>query len=410
MDGWVGVEELIIIPMGAGQCPVCSQHLHPAFAVVVSAIFIGIVIIWPMGIINRRLILSMGRVESRVKDGAVDIIQVLMFSLCLPLVMCCATLSGSSTEGNAICSPCEIGPIDGSQSKTDSGNISTDGHQGEAAAHNASALAAANAGAADAVHDGVDDNDHMYNEGRDLLPPMADEQVCPDAKACLQSGMELLNISNVEEALAHLSTAVQHAPEWELARLYLAKGMRESRKQIGHEVEIVLGQTALGHLRIAVELGSFNPQTYYLVAQEFDDGGDVGKAIEAYRRSLELRGDNLQARIRLGLLLQSQGSNEEALEHLEAAYSQDRNHIVVNTQLASLYEKLGMIIQAEQCLVQLCKMEKAAPWPFANLAAFYERHGLKGKEEKARAEAERRRAAQIDGGKSKVMRPLPQSR
>jgi predicted O-linked N-acetylglucosamine transferase (SPINDLY family) len=89
---------------------------------------------------------------------------------------------------------------------------------------------------------------------------------------------------------------------------------------------------------------------WFNLGVELSKSGDRKSAAAAYRTALALRPDFHQAAINLGLVLESEGQTDAALQIWEQAIQPDEARIALLNQRARLLEQLGRLDQAEQAL------------------------------------------------------------
>ncbi|MFN7131130.1 MAG: tetratricopeptide repeat protein [Myxococcales bacterium] len=214
-----------------------------------------------------------------------------------------------------------------------------------------------------------------------------------DPAADLDKGRVAARAGDVKTAEVHLRRATQTFPTWGLAQIELA------------EVLLAQGPDTAGlpsALAAARSLEPHNPRAWRLTGLFHEQKNELGQAIDAYRRAVEIRPDLLECRERLGVLLAHEGRHKEAIPELAAVTSARPSEWGLRATLAEAYEREGQLEPAEAELRAVAD-GSGSPLFRRRLAQFYERTGQPKK-----AEAEYRRA---DAGRpEKKMRALPASK
>ena len=163
--------------------------------------------------------------------------------------------------------------------------------------------------------------------------------------------------------------------EYLLAMLAAEKAVREDGEKAGHRylygavlAELKQFSDAETHLRKAVALEGQNAEYLYqlgrvlleqsqeaVIRRGMSSGVRISRseAIDsegtaALERAVELNGDHLEARVRLGRVYTDQNRYDKTLEQFQAVADRNPRYPEIHSYLAVLYLKMGRVIQAIQ--------------------------------------------------------------
>jgi predicted Zn-dependent protease len=195
-----------------------------------------------------------------------------------------------------------------------------------------------------------------------------------------------------------LERAVAADPGWAIPRLELSEQLLKD----GAQLERV--QTLLAGADLPGEGMADSPRFHHLQGQLRELQGNDAGAVESYARSLALRAEQTDLRLRYAQALSRLGRKPEAIAELERVRVDRPGAVQVLGNLADLYEEGGHLAKAEAELQALVELSPDQTAPLQRLARFYERHEMKAK---AKATEKKLRAA---GGDQRKLRPLKRSR
>jgi len=129
------------------------------------------------------------------------------------------------------------------------------------------------------------------------------------------------------------------APAAVLAAAVVALAVRTTLRNEDYRSELAIWQ-------LAAKDWPGNPRAHYGVGLAFEDLDQLDKAIERYRRALELKEDDAGAHNALGGALHKQGKLAEAIGHLELAVRYDPYMAEAHFNLAVALERKGDMARA----------------------------------------------------------------
>ena len=181
-----------------------------------------------------------------------------------------------------------------------------------------------------------------------------------------------------------------------VARLFAARRWRVA----GACVAVCVGL----YLLASINFGGYvddEAKPYHQRAVAYQLGGQLGKAIEAYRRVLQLRPDHDEAHANLGVLLAGRGQIDQAIAHYNESLRVRGDRAEVHSNLAIALAQQGKIPQAVDHLRQALQLKPDYPEAHNNLASL-----LIGMGQFAQAADHLREALRIDPAQSAVLESL----
>jgi Flp pilus assembly protein TadD len=158
------------------------------------------------------------------------------------------------------------------------------------------------------------------------------------------------------------------------------------------------------YLLASINFGGYvadEAKRYHQRAVAYQLGGRLDKAIEAYRRVLELRPDHDEAHANLGVLLAGRGQFDRAVAHYNESLRVRGDRAEVHSNLAIALAQKGQIPQAVDHLRQALRLKPDYPEAHNNLASL-----LIGMGQFARAADHLREALRIDPAQPAVLESL----
>ncbi len=199
------------------------------------------------------------------------------------------------------------------------------------------------------------------------------------SRDALNAGLEAMNAGKISEAAEFFLSAKTQAPGFGLAHLEWAIAT--------HELEP--GSNAvLSALRRAQALLKNNPRVQYYLGATLERQEAWDAAATAYTQALELRPGFRDAAFRRAVCLQSAESYEAAISVFQGVIAEAPAHLGAYAALATLYEKLGRLNDAELALLRVAELQPRAAYPRYQLALFYARAGNQRKARKMRERAQ----------------------
>jgi len=159
------------------------------------------------------------------------------------------------------------------------------------------------------------------------------------------------------------------------------------------------------HLQTATTLLPQNPRAQFAWGFFLEGEGDLPKAEAAYRNTLALRKNHVDAHVRLGEILRRQSKAAEAATHFAVAASRAPERTDVWAGWASAAEAAGDLETAERALLQLVKLRPQQSVRLRQLVSFYKRTGDDDKAAQAQAKLDRK-----DPVKKRKLRKLKKRR
>ncbi|HUW82808.1 MAG TPA: tetratricopeptide repeat protein [Phycisphaerae bacterium] len=181
-----------------------------------------------------------------------------------------------------------------------------------------------------------------------------------------------------------------------VARLFAARRWRMAGACIG----VCAGLYLLANVNFGGYVADeANPHHQRAVAYQL--GGQLDKAIDAYRRVLQLRPDHDEAHANLGVLLAARGQLDQALAHYNESLRVRGDRAEVHSNLAILLAQKGQIPQAVEHLRQALQLKPDYPEAHNNLASL-----LIGMGQFAQAAEHLREALNIDSAQPAALESL----
>jgi tetratricopeptide (TPR) repeat protein len=111
----------------------------------------------------------------------------------------------------------------------------------------------------------------------------------------------------------------------------------------------------------------YEPELYYGLGDSRDKHGDTMAGIEAYKKSVELRCDYVEAQHNLGLLLFDIGQPEEAVKHYLIALKSDPNNAGIHDDLGMVYVAAGRPREAIEEYKKAIALDPENSRPYDNM-------------------------------------------
>lgn len=107
----------------------------------------------------------------------------------------------------------------------------------------------------------------------------------------------------------------------------------------------------------------------------YAEAGALNEAEEWFRKTLELRADDMDAQLQLGKVLIAQKRHEEAIATLQTAFQADPSRVDIGVTLADQLEQRGQLAQAEATFAALLEAGTPGVSVLARAGLFYARIG-----------------------------------
>jgi tetratricopeptide (TPR) repeat protein len=159
---------------------------------------------------------------------------------------------------------------------------------------------------------------------------------------------------------------------------------------------------AIDDLGRAIELNSKLPFAHALYGRALLESGSPERAVEAFKRELEINPNDFDSNLYLGVLARQDKNNDEALRFLNRALEVRPNDPAVRFQIGALHLSVGKFKEAQEELEQLLKDAPNFVEAHVSLATVYYREKRKQDGDRERAIIEKLNAeiqARQPGGK-----------
>lgn len=161
------------------------------------------------------------------------------------------------------------------------------------------------------------------------------------AEAALTRGRTFVRQRRLADAEAAFLEAVLHDPENPNGHYLLGKNRFErNRPAPGAPVDPVVLDQARQSIERALELDASQPRYHHYLGLVRAAAGDYAAATGAFRETLRLRPDHLEARVSLGTALAYEGQLLPARDELLTAIGQDPSNVVPHHELGGVYLRL----------------------------------------------------------------------
>ena len=183
-----------------------------------------------------------------------------------------------------------------------------------------------------------------------------------------------------EEALAHISKAVELAPDYPQYRVNLGVVLQDIGKQ----------DEAIAELRQALALDPRLAETHYNLGNALLKRGDEDEALACFQQAVSLRSDYSEALSNLGLILRGRDKPELSLAYLEKAVNVAAPFPSAFSNLCAAYTEVGRYreaVVAGRRATELLPQDASAHYNLGN--------GLIGMEDPVAAAASYRTAVEL---------------
>lgn len=190
-----------------------------------------------------------------------------------------------------------------------------------------------------------------------------------------QKGIEFLQNKKYQKAVDELKKAISKNPDDAEAYYYIGVAYRKlGKKQL---------RNAATGMKHALRIKSDNPEWHYELAQTYDDmdkyevslpsskRSSYDLAIEAYKKTIQLKSDFLEAHLSLGLLYHRKGKYELAAEKFCEVIRLNLNNVTAYLCLADCYFKHDRFDEAIENLNNAIRLEPLNPNPYLLKANIY---------------------------------------
>lgn len=172
----------------------------------------------------------------------------------------------------------------------------------------------------------------------------------PKGPRLLQIALELVNQNYLEDALAY---AAANEDQLTVDSQYAELLFRFGKELLDREQQ----QRAIEQFRKGLEVDPEQPTGYYNLGAALSATGDIDGAIEQYQLAIEKDPTYAAAQFSLARALESKGRTEEAIEHLRLAVQHNPEALPARLRLANLLLARGDKQQAVELLRQAAQQD-----------------------------------------------------
>ncbi len=202
------------------------------------------------------------------------------------------------------------------------------------------------------------------------------------AQALLERGLRAEEAGRLADAIAHYRTAIESAPSFALAHLYLGIALRANGQ---------VDAAVASYLR-TVDLDPSHPAAHYNLGIEYLAQRNLDSAEACLRIALSLKDGFAEAWVALAELLESTGRYAEAIRALEKSVALRPDYLGALENLAALLQKSGRAAGSVSAYRRIAELSPVTAQTHFRLGA-----ALQGVGEFGEAEASFRRAIAMDG-------------